>query len=154
VNETMRTISWTKQPLIILFAAAIAAGCGSDSTPGKPAAEGGLCSNDKKDPGEMCDGKDLDKKTCQTAGMGTFTGGTLKCATTCKAFDVTGCTKAGTGGGGGMVGSGGAPIGNGGAPSSGGKKGLDGGADSGSGGSGGTANRDSGTKPVVDSGKD
>jgi hypothetical protein len=137
MNEKMRTISWTHQPLIVLFAAAIAAGCGSDS---KPAAstDAGLsakCGNGKLDTGEACDGTLLGGKTCSTATSGAKTGGTPSCDSTCKLV-VTGCTSAAGTGGGGGVGTGGAAAG--GAPSggSGGK---------GSGGKGGTGNVDGGT---------
>ena len=144
----MRT-SWTKLSGLILFAAAVAYGCGSDSKTTPPVAEGGLCGNGTIDTGEDCDGTKLNSKTCQTQGMGTFTGGALTCsATTCK-FVTTACTKAATGTGG-TTGTGGAPVGNGGSPS-GGKKGLDGGTDGGKAtggttGAGGTTSTDAGSK--------
>lgn len=149
MNQTMRT-SWTKLSGLILFAAATAYGCSSDSPAAKAPAEGGLCGNGTIDTGEDCDGTKLNNKTCQTQGMGTFTGGSLTCsATTCK-FVTTACTKAATGSGGATMGAGGAPVGNGGSPS-GGKKGLDGGTDGGKAtggttGAGGTTSTDAGSK--------
>ena len=52
--------------------------------------------NEKKDPGEQCDGSDLGGATCASLG---FTGGTLSCNTNCV-FDTSGCTGGGGGGGG------------------------------------------------------
>lgn len=139
----MRMISWTKQPLIILFAAAIAAGCGSDSkSPGN--ADAGLaakCGDKVLDTGEACDGTLLGGKTCATATSMMGSTGTLKCSATCK-LDISGCsTPAGSGG---AMGTGGTPVGNGGAAQggkggNGGKKPkTDAGTDSGSGGTSGT----------------
>ena len=49
-----------------------------------------ICGNDVKEGTEICDGTDLDSKTCIGINPG-FTGGTLACATDCTAFDVSGC---------------------------------------------------------------
>src|SRR5690242_16162476 len=38
------------------------------------------CNNGMIDPGEDCDGENLNNQTCATATMGAFTQGTLKCA--------------------------------------------------------------------------
>ena len=51
------------------------------------------CNNGVLDPGEQCDGKLLNKKTCKTKG---FDGGKLACKTNCD-FDTTGCSKCGDG---------------------------------------------------------
>ncbi len=46
-----------------------------------------VCGNDKVDPGEQCDGSDLDGKNCAALGFG---GGTLLCAANCT-FDTGSC---------------------------------------------------------------
>ena len=51
------------------------------------------CGDGKIDPGEYCDGKDLNKKSCKIAG---YYGGTLKCSEKCT-FDDSGCFKCGDG---------------------------------------------------------
>lgn len=136
----MRTISWTKQPLIILFAAAIAAGCGSDSKPAA-SADAGLskkCGDGVIDTGEECDKTALGGKNCSTALMSGSTG-TLTCSSTCKLV-TTACSK--PAGSGGAVSAGGASAGGaaqGGKGGNGGKKPkTDAGTDSGSGGTSGT----------------
>jgi hypothetical protein len=48
------------------------------------------CGNGRIDPGEQCDGTNLNGQTCSTLAMG-FTGGTLRCSSLC-AFDTTMCT--------------------------------------------------------------
>lgn len=47
-----------------------------------------LCGNEEIDSGEVCDGDDLDGKTCRAIG---FSGGTLRCSKTCASFNVSGC---------------------------------------------------------------
>ncbi len=47
-----------------------------------------FCGNGVKDDNEMCDGDDLGGKTC--ASMSSYSGGTLKCTTTCL-YDTSGC---------------------------------------------------------------
>lgn len=46
------------------------------------------CGNDEKDAGEVCDGEDLDGKSCEDFG---HWGGQLACGTDCKDFDEQGC---------------------------------------------------------------
>jgi hypothetical protein len=48
----------------------------------------GSCGNGKSDPGESCDGADLQNATC--AGLG-FSGGSLACSSSCQ-FNVSSCT--------------------------------------------------------------
>lgn len=48
-----------------------------------------------KDVGEVCDGNDLDGKTCATL-VGEGSQGTLKCMASCYAFDTSGCSKPST----------------------------------------------------------
>ncbi|MCA9298671.1 MAG: hypothetical protein KDA28_06370, partial [Phycisphaerales bacterium] len=49
--------------------------------------DGGGCGNDMVDPGEECDGTDLDSQDCMSQG---FDAGRLACANDCT-FDVSGC---------------------------------------------------------------
>jgi hypothetical protein len=156
----MRTMSWIKHPVIILFVAAIAAGCSSsdnNTTPGPITSDASTCGNNKKEVGEVCDGTDLNHMTCQTAMLGMFTGGKLACKADCSGFDTKGCTNGGggaggKGGSGNNGGTGGGVGGTGGGPKT--DAGVDSGLDSGAGGTTGT---DSGTKDSsvspVDSGK-
>ena len=55
-------------------------GCGALAT----------CGNNKKDPGEACDGTDLAGATCKGFG---FKDGTLKCGIKCLGYDKSGCVK-------------------------------------------------------------
>ncbi len=64
------------------------------------------CGNGGVDPGELCDGADLNGETCASATMNAAPTGTLSCTSTCN-FDVGGCVGAGTGGGSGAGGAGG-----------------------------------------------
>lgn len=48
------------------------------------------CGDGKRDPGEQCDGDDLDDATCNSANQ-KWGGGTLKCTADCKAFDQSEC---------------------------------------------------------------
>jgi hypothetical protein len=48
------------------------------------------CGNAMQEPGEDCDGADLDDQTCEGLGLG-FSGGTLACTPTCM-FDASMCT--------------------------------------------------------------
>ncbi|MEA3514439.1 MAG: right-handed parallel beta-helix repeat-containing protein [Nanoarchaeota archaeon] len=48
------------------------------------------CGNNLKEPGEICDGSDLDGGTC--AGEG-FSGGTLSCLSDCSGYNTTNCTS-------------------------------------------------------------
>ena len=52
---------------------------------------GGTCGNGTLDPGEACDGADLNGQTCEGLGFG---GGTLACNGSCTGFDTSGCTAA------------------------------------------------------------
>jgi hypothetical protein len=151
----MRT-SWTKLTGLVLFAAAVAYGCSSDSKP-NPVSEAGTCGNGAVDTGEDCDGTKLNNKNCQSAMMGTYTGGNLKCSSSCR-FDFSACTKAMTGTGGrpgtggmgaGGMGAGGAPAGGAGGKGTGGTK-PDAGSDASSGGSGGTTSTDAGKTDAGD----
>lgn len=53
-----------------------------------------ICNNNKKEGTEICDGTDLNQKTCVTEQK---SGGTLKCNADCKSFDVSGCYLVGDG---------------------------------------------------------
>jgi len=55
-------------------------GCGAPAT----------CGNGKRDTNEVCDGTDLGASSCKLQG---FDGGTLKCTSSCMAFDTSACTK-------------------------------------------------------------
>jgi len=52
----------------------------------------GICGDDNIDPGEICDGTDLDLQTCLTIPGG-FTGGTLDCLGDCSDYDTSACTS-------------------------------------------------------------
>ncbi|MCB9714372.1 MAG: hypothetical protein H6712_10970 [Myxococcales bacterium] len=54
------------------------------------------CNNGTLDPGESCDGADLDGNGCTTLGMG-FDAGTLACDPVSCAFDTSACTACGDG---------------------------------------------------------
>jgi hypothetical protein len=60
-----------------------------------------LCGDGFKDPGESCDGSDLNSATCVSQG---FASGSLSCSSTCT-FVTTSCASSGGGGGGGGGGS-------------------------------------------------
>ncbi len=47
-----------------------------------------LCGNNVIDPGEACDGTNLNHESCQSLG---FDGGTLACMADCSDFDTSGC---------------------------------------------------------------
>jgi len=51
----------------------------------------GSCGDGQRDPGETCDGADLDAKQCVDIDDA-FVGGTLACAAGCGSFDASGCT--------------------------------------------------------------
>jgi hypothetical protein len=100
-----------KTTFAVLAASAvvIAGGCGGASTteapgPGQPDDGGlpmcgdGVISSAIDDSGilELCDGSQLGTATCVTLG---FTGGTLKCDSSCKKYDTSGCTKQACGNG-------------------------------------------------------
>lgn len=70
------------------------AGAGGAGTGGAGAGGGGgaapsTCGNDAVDPGEACDGSDLQDQTCVSLG---FNGGELRCSADCTAVDTSGCT--------------------------------------------------------------
>lgn len=67
-----------------------------------------LCGNGVIDPGELCDGPNLNGETCATVTMNAMPGGTLGCSLGCN-FDTRNCTGGvgGAGGSGGMGGGGG-----------------------------------------------
>ncbi|MFC1612032.1 hypothetical protein ACFL6C_13805, partial [Myxococcota bacterium] len=50
---------------------------------------GAQCGNSEIEPPEACDGNDLDGEDCTDHGFGS---GTLACASTCDAFDLSGCS--------------------------------------------------------------
>ena len=56
--------------------------------------EDGKCGDGSINPGERCDGTNLDNQTCQTQG---FDSGILACSESCKEFDSSGCYKCGNG---------------------------------------------------------
>jgi hypothetical protein len=66
---------------------------------------GSKCNNGIVDPGEECDGRNLNGGTCASRTMNARPTGVLQCTAQCV-FDVTGCTGSGTGVGG-AVGAGG-----------------------------------------------
>lgn len=49
-----------------------------------------LCGNGVLDPGEICDGAELDGETCQSQGFAG--GGTLGCNSACNGYDTAGCS--------------------------------------------------------------
>jgi hypothetical protein len=51
----------------------------------------GSCGDGQRDPGELCDGADLDAKQCTDIDEA-FVGGTLACAAGCGSFDTSRCT--------------------------------------------------------------
>lgn len=53
------------------------------------------CANGKVDAGEVCDGNDLKGATCESV-VGAGSTGTLKCASNCGSYDISGCTAAAT----------------------------------------------------------
>lgn len=53
-----------------------------------------VCGNDRLDPGEACDGADLERASCASLG---FPGGTLACAPGCRSFDTRDCFLCGNG---------------------------------------------------------
>jgi len=63
------------------------------------------CGNGTLDPGEMCDGLNLNNENCQTVTMGVRPGGALSCSPSCTFVD-TGCTSAMSSGGSGNTGGG------------------------------------------------
>lgn len=52
------------------------------------------CGNNTKQPGELCDGTDLNSQTCVLQG---YNSGTLTCSSDCLSFVTTGCVSGGTG---------------------------------------------------------
>jgi len=52
---------------------------------------GPVCGNGTRETGETCDGADLAGQTCASVGAGS---GTLRCASTCLAFDISACGNA------------------------------------------------------------
>lgn len=54
---------------------------------------GARCGNGIIEPGEECDGPNLDEQTCVTATMGAFTAGMLSCTSSCR-LDLSGCMQA------------------------------------------------------------
>jgi len=55
--------------------------------------ENAVCGNGNLDPGEQCDGSDLNGLSCSELG---FSGGTLSCTGSCV-FNTNGCTSGGGG---------------------------------------------------------
>lgn len=53
------------------------------------------CQNNRVEGDELCDGNDLDGKSCQDIWDG-YTGGTLACNATCDGWDESGCTTPAT----------------------------------------------------------
>jgi Cys-rich repeat protein len=91
-------MSWFERASVLLALAAVV-GC-SSSTPAesKHAPDAGpkpaSCGDGVVDPGEACDGADLAGMTCTTV-FGGFASGTLGCAASCTAFDVSQCVDGG-----------------------------------------------------------
>ncbi|MFH2007106.1 MAG: DUF4215 domain-containing protein [bacterium] len=56
---------------------------------GQPSVCAELCGNNAQDPGEQCDGADLDGQTCESLGQG-YVGGTLACGADCT-FNTAQC---------------------------------------------------------------
>jgi hypothetical protein len=62
------------------------------------------CGNTTIEAGEVCDGPNLNGRTCDTATAGALPVGTLACSPTCT-FDTSRCGGFGSGGGAGVAGS-------------------------------------------------
>jgi len=71
------------------------------------------CGNGTIDAGEVCDGTNLNGRSCDTATAGAQPVGTLACSPTCT-FDTSRCGGFGSGGGGGVAGGSGGTAGGGG----------------------------------------
>jgi hypothetical protein len=99
---------------ILSFAAAVSLGaCGSGDSSAPPDMNA-TCGNGMVDPGEACDGQNLNLATCAMLTMGMMPTGSPLCNVDCKGFTTTGCMTTGqgtgTGGGPGMgTGTGGGP---------------------------------------------
>ena len=63
---------------------------GFDTNKCKPCPVPSVCGNNNIDPGETCDGTDLDSKDCSDFG---FCGGSLTCKKDCSGFKTGGCTE-------------------------------------------------------------
>jgi hypothetical protein len=55
----------------------------------------GECGNDETEPGEACDGSDLNGFSCTTLAAG-FVSGTLACKPDCSGYDASGCVHGGS----------------------------------------------------------
>ena len=55
----------------------------------------GVCGDNRTDPGEACDGTDLNGYACATVAAG-FVSGTLTCLADCSGFDVSACVSGNT----------------------------------------------------------
>jgi hypothetical protein len=53
------------------------------------------CGNDETEPGEACDGSDLNGLLCATVAAG-FVSGVLRCLPDCTGYDVSACVRGGT----------------------------------------------------------
>jgi hypothetical protein len=51
-----------------------------------------ICGNNITEPGEACDGTDVNNYTCATVAAG-FKSGTLSCSSDCKSYDVSQCVQ-------------------------------------------------------------
>ena len=57
--------------------------------------EAGMCGNNITEPGEACDGADLNGYVCSTVAAG-FVGGILSCKSDCSGYDVSRCIRGNT----------------------------------------------------------
>jgi len=56
----------------------------------------GICGNNLKEYGEVCDGSDLNSQTCESRG---YNSGTLSCSNDCLSFDTEDCSSSSSSGG-------------------------------------------------------
>lgn len=66
----------------------ITADCCAGTCSGGVCTSGSTCGNNIKEPGETCDGTDLNSQTCPTQG---YASGTLSCAGNCSSFVTSSC---------------------------------------------------------------
>ena len=85
----------------IAIAASIAWACGSSDDAGKTSgdSDAAVCNNNgTADPGEECDGPDLNGATCSMATNGQRPTGSVRCSSTCTLIDTSCTSSSNTGG--------------------------------------------------------
>lgn len=87
----MSTLSKAHSLLLIFALAGLAACLKTGGSDGGSLYRGSnsRCNNDKREGREVCDGQDLDDKSCEDVGFGA---GSLGCLADCSDFDRSGCT--------------------------------------------------------------